>query len=58
MEEGDPKDLIEKISTLLDDEELASKMGNTGREFVISNFSWDVIAKRFLEYAKNKLDSS
>jgi len=58
VEEGDPKDLIEKISTLLDDEELASKMGNTGREFVINNFSWDVIAKRFLEYAKNKLDSS
>ena len=58
VKEGDPKDLIEKISILLNDKELASKMGNAGREFVINNFSWDVIAKRFLEYAKNKLNSS
>ena len=58
VEEGDTKDLLEKISILLNDKELASKMGNAGREFVINNFSWDIIAKRFLEYAKNKLNSS
>lgn len=56
VEEGNSKDLIDKISRLLDDKELASKMGKAGRDFVIKTFSWDVIARRFLDYAKNKLE--
>ena len=30
-------------------------MGEKGREFVIKTFSWDVIASRFLDYAKSRL---
>jgi len=30
-------------------------MGEEGREYVISMFSWDVIANRFLDYAKSRL---
>jgi hypothetical protein len=30
-------------------------MGKSGREFVINNFGWDVIANRFLEFAQNRL---
>ena len=55
VKEGNSKDLIEKISLLLNDEKLASKMGQEGRNFVINTFSWDVIANRFLEFAKKEL---
>ena len=55
VKEGNSKDLIEKISLLLNDKELASKMGQEGRDFVINTFSWDVIANRFLEFAKKEL---
>ena len=55
VKEGSSKDLIEKITVLLNDKELASKMGKNGRNFIINTFSWDVIASRFLEFAKNEL---
>jgi len=55
VKEGSSKDLIEKITVLLNDRELASKMGENGRNFIINTFSWDVIANRFLEFAKNEL---
>ena len=55
LKEGNTEDLIEKISVLLQDKELASSMGKAGREFVINTFSWDIIATRFLEYAKNQM---
>ena len=55
VEEGNAEVLIEKISKLLEDKELALCMGKAGREFVISTFSWDVIATRFLEFAKNRM---
>ena len=58
VEEGNSKDLIDKISILLNDKKLASQMGKTGRQFVIDSFSWDVIAKRFLDYAKSRLNIS
>ena len=55
VKEGSSKELIEKILLLLNDQKLGSEMGEKGREFVIKTFSWDVIANRFLNYAKNKL---
>ncbi|QLH05757.1 glycosyltransferase family 4 protein [Nitrosopumilus ureiphilus] len=55
VEEGNANDLIDKISILLNDKKLALQMGKSGRQFVIKTFSWDVIAKRFLDYAKNRL---
>ena len=58
VKEGNSEDLIDKMSILLNDKKLASQMGKFGREFVINNFSWDVIAKRFLDYANKKLKTS
>jgi glycosyltransferase involved in cell wall biosynthesis len=55
VKEGSSKDLIEKILILLNDQKLASEMGEKGREFVIKTFSWDIIANRFLDYAKSRL---
>ncbi|WP_428326194.1 glycosyltransferase family 4 protein [Nitrosopumilus sp.] len=49
VKEGDSDDLIKKLSILLKDDDLKKKMGRNGREFVIEEFSWDVIAKRFIK---------
>lgn len=48
IEKGNAKDLKEKISLILD-KNISDKMGTEGRKFVISNFDWKVIAKRFKE---------
>jgi len=55
VRQGDAKDLIEKITLLLDDKTLCDKMGKAGRQFVIDNFSWEIVAKRFLTYASEDL---
>jgi glycosyltransferase involved in cell wall biosynthesis len=49
VKQGDPDDLIEKISVFLDDKTLAEKMGKSGRKFVIDNFNWEIVAKKFLD---------
>ena len=47
--EGNPEDIVIKLSKILNDNELKVKMGKAGREFVIENFSWEVIAKKFIQ---------
>jgi glycogen synthase len=44
------KDFAAKINTLLDNEELAIKMGKAGREKVLEKFSWESIAKTTFNY--------
>ncbi|MCR4941299.1 MAG: glycosyltransferase family 4 protein [Campylobacter sp.] len=43
------KDLAKKIETLLDDENLAAKLGKNGRIMVQSEFDENIIAKKYLE---------
>jgi glycosyltransferase involved in cell wall biosynthesis len=38
-----------KIKTLLADDEFRRKFGEKAREYTIENYSWDKIAKRYLE---------
>jgi len=52
IKENDPKDLIEKLTILFDDEKLREKMGINGKQFVIKKFNWDIIAKKFIENIK------
>jgi glycosyltransferase involved in cell wall biosynthesis len=52
INENDPDDLIEKLTILLDDEDLRIKMGNRGKQFVIKKFNWSIIAKKFIENIK------
>ena len=48
VEKGNPEELIEKISFLIDNEEKRDEMGIAGRKFVEENFSWEKIAKEFV----------
>ena len=53
VERDNAGDLIEKLSTLIDDEEKARKMGVKGKEFVTKNFNWKKICDDFLNHLKN-----
>ena len=49
VEKGDYKAWIEKITLLLNDRVLAQKFGENGRKFVEQGFSWDTMAKNFVD---------
>ncbi len=53
VEKGDAKGWIDKIRLILNDGNKAKMMGQKGREFVESNFSWDKIAGDFISISKN-----
>ena len=55
VDEGDYQGWIEKLSLLINNKELAEKMGNEAREFIIERFNWEIVAKRFVEVAKDYL---
>mgnify|MGYP003346918144 FL=1 len=56
VEKGDSSDLIEKITLLLANKGLCEKMGKDGRKFVIDNFSWEIIGKKFLQIVKEQIN--
>ena len=58
VEKGDYKGWIEKLSLLINDEKKGKQMGAAAREFVKYNFSWDRIAKRFVEILGTYLGKS
>ena len=55
VEKGNPNQLIEKISLLLNDEKKSELIGEKGREFITKTFSWDKIAKDFIKIIKQNL---
>ena len=52
VKEGDANDIIKKISEILENKQMASKMGKEGVEFVKEQFNWDRVTKNFLEIIK------
>lgn len=52
IERGDHQNLIEKINTLLQDENMRKIFGRAGRQFVIENFNWQKIASNFVASLK------
>jgi len=52
VEEGNHKDIISKISILVDNKELGIKMGKEGREFIENEFNLNLSVKNFLKIVK------
>ncbi len=50
------KELASKINLLLEDEDLAHKMGKEGRQRVLEKFSWESIAKTTYNYYQNVIN--
>ena len=55
VKEGDHADLIKRLSVLFEDRDLAKQMGIEGRKFVEDVFSWEKIAKNFIDISKSHL---
>ena len=56
IDKGDTKEWIKKLTLLISDKNMMTEMGNAGKEFVENNFSWDIIAKQFIDnLSKNGL---
>jgi|TARA_B110000014_G_C20092020_1_gene571850 glycosyltransferase involved in cell wall biosynthesis len=53
IEKGDSKKLVECLQLILNEPIRAKKMGDSGRKFVMDNFSWDIIAKKFIKDIKD-----
>jgi len=49
VSKGDSDEWIKKLSLLINDLPKSKRMGENGREFVKENFSWEKIAKDFLQ---------
>lgn len=52
VKEGDSADLINKFTLLINDRELARKMGANGRRFVEETFRWESSAIKFVDAIK------
>ena len=55
VEQGNHEQLIEKLSLLLKDKELAKKMGNEGRRFIEDIFNWELVTKNFIRNIESYL---
>ena len=53
IEKGDSNKLIEYLKKLFNDSKKANNMGEIGRKFVIDNFSWETIARKFMNDVKD-----
>ena len=56
VNEGDSEGWIEKLSTLVNDEDLRKKFGTAGKNLVIEKFNWDKLANEFLEIISKQLN--
>ena len=48
-------DIAKYLLQLMDDNQLRDKMGKAGRERVVENFDYRVVAKRFVQIVNDKL---
>jgi N-acetyl-alpha-D-glucosaminyl L-malate synthase BshA len=56
VEPDNPKQLAEAIKRILNNDELATQLGDNAREKVLTDFNWDHIAQRTIEVYKQVLD--
>tara|TARA_Y100001936_G_C16062973_1_gene665348 strand:+ start:1180 stop:2244 length:1065 start_codon:yes stop_codon:yes gene_type:complete len=49
VRQGNSDDIIKKISLILENDEMAKKMGENGAEFIKNQFNWEFVAKNFLK---------
>ena len=52
MEKQNSTEWIDKIRQIIEDDHKARRMGEEGRKFIETNFSWDTIAKDFVSISK------
>ena len=56
VEQGNSDQIIDKLSLLLGDKELSTKMGNEGRKFIEEEFNWERVTKNFIKSVESYLE--
>jgi glycosyltransferase involved in cell wall biosynthesis len=56
VEPTDVTALASALNRLLENQSLANRLGKNGREFVVNNFDWNILAARFEALYKENLD--
>jgi glycosyltransferase involved in cell wall biosynthesis len=54
VEKGNANQLIEKLTILLNDDDKTRNMGELGKKFIETKFSWEKIAKEFIKIVKEQ----
>ena len=57
VEEGNAENIIQRITYLLKNKQVATDMGKNGAKFVKDEFNWERVAKNFLDIIKPHLSS-
>jgi len=57
VEKGNAKEWIEKLSLLINDNEQAKQLGIKGRQFVVDNFSWEIVTKNIVKKIQSVISS-
>jgi len=55
VQQGSHEQLIDKFSLLLEDKDLAEKMGVEGRKFIEDTFNWELVTKNFIKIMESYL---
>tara|TARA_B100000586_G_scaffold83807_1_gene59367 strand:- start:2002 stop:2280 length:279 start_codon:yes stop_codon:yes gene_type:complete len=55
VQQGNHEQLVKKLTLLLEDKELAKKMGSNGHKFIEETFNWELIAKKFIKIIESYL---
>ena len=55
VQQGSHQQLIDKLSLLLEDKDLAKKMGVDGRKFIEDTFNWELVTKNFIRTIESYL---
>jgi len=55
VQQGSHQQLIDKLSLLLEDKDLAKKMGVEGRKFIEDTFNWELVTKNFIRNIESYL---
>jgi glycosyltransferase involved in cell wall biosynthesis len=58
VEKQNPDKIIDSLSILVNNDDQQKQMGIVGRSFIEENFSWNIIAKRFLDVLNSHLDNN
>ena len=56
VEKQNSDEIIEKINTLVNNDDQRKQMGILGRSFIEKNFNWEIIAKKFSDIMNSYLD--
>ena len=54
---NDPKQLLDAINQLLENKDKAAKLSERGYDFVMKNFTWEVLLPKYLKFYKSLIKS-